>query len=63
MKQLLTVFRICASSQKRSAVFRARYRNYGFSPFPINCMGDNKTEQPLNIDIAYYSNARCREID
>jgi hypothetical protein len=26
-------------------------------------VGDNNTELPLNIDITYYSNARCREID
>ena len=62
-KKQLTIFRICASSVKRSAIFSVRYGNYGFGSFPTNSMGDNEREQPLNTDITYYSNARCREID
>jgi hypothetical protein len=62
-KQLLTIFRICANSLKRSAIFSARYGNYGFGSFPANCTGDNKREQQLNSDITYYSSAGCREID
>jgi hypothetical protein len=62
-KQLLTVFRVCAISFKRTVILSVRYRNYGFDSFPTNCMVDNKREQPLNIDITYYSNAGCREVD
>jgi len=61
-KQLLTIFRICASSFKRTAILSVRYRNYGSGSFPTNCMVDNKRKKPLNIDITYYSNAGCKEI-
>jgi hypothetical protein len=34
-----------------------------FNPFPMNSMGNKRREEPLNIFVTYYSNARCQAID